>query len=202
VVPVNHLRAVSEFRTELPGDLAALVGKIRDPAWQARFDNGFHLIALLNKSNILNNESRFLSDVVLWELVYSKLFDREENNLHKVIKEVLEFYWPGQVNVTVFTNSKVGRISRNIIYVLRNQLAHSGRLPINRPYAEDWMRTVPAENPPRTHGVTLGDYLRFFGDLTQVVVLKTLDFHAERRDGLLIFDFGNRLNRFLATGQI
>lgn len=202
VVPVNRLRAISDFRTELAGDLATLIAKIKNPEWQRTFDSGFHVRALLNKANILNIESRFLSGVILWELVYSKLFAREEDNLHTVIKEVLQFYWPGRVDTTVFTNGRVRGVSRNIIYVLRNQLAHSGRLPIDRPYAEEWMKRVPAENAPGGFGITLNDYLSFFGDLTQVVVMKTLDFHPENRQGLSIFDFGAKLQSFLSTGRL
>ena len=202
VVPVNHLRAVSEFHSELAGDLAALVTRIKNLSWQTQFDNGFNLISLLNKANILNNESRFLSDVVLWELIYSKLFAKESDNLHIVIRDVLVFYWPGRVDAAVFQSGKVGGVSKNIIYVLRNQLAHSGRLPINRPYADDWMKKIPVENPPGSFKTTLYDYMSFFGDLTQVIVLKTLDFHAEGRQGLSIFNFKTRLESFLASGRI
>jgi hypothetical protein len=61
---------------------------------------------------------------------------------------IFKYFWP---------NAKT--IDKNIFYVLRNQLAHSGQLPINRPYAENWMKSLTWD----IHGrLGVKDYIMFF----------------------------------------
>lgn len=201
VTPTNHLRSISRDYQELQQDLPILIAKLKDSSWQQQFDGSFHLISLLNHSNINNSESRFLSMVVIWEFIYAKLFGESEN-LHKIIKGLLEYFWPNKVNTNIFQNSRIQRISKNFFYVLRNQLAHSGKLPINRPYAESWMCSVPFEAPFGSMTKDIMDYLRFFDELTQVIVMKTMDFHPENRHLFNTFNFSDNLNNFLSTGRL
>jgi hypothetical protein len=81
----------------------------------------------------------------------------------------------------------------NIFCVLRNQLAHSGKLPINREYAERWMTQLKFHGNYNNIGIE--QYLDFFDRLTQVVALKTLGIDAEI--------IGQKyLDNFLKTGKL
>ena len=202
LIPANHLRTISTGYIELQQDLSALIVKLKDPTWQGQFDNGFHLIMFLNHSNINSTEQRFLSMVVVWELLYAKLFGRESMSLQEIMKRILKHFWGNQVNSSIFLTGNVGGFSKNIFHVLRNQLAHSGRLPIDRPYAEQWMTQIQWQVPFGSGIKGMMEYLIFFDELTQVIVMKTMDFHPETRSIFNTFNFTENLNRFLSTGRI
>lgn len=202
VTATSHLRTISKDYLELQQDLLSLIVKLKDSAWRQQFDNGFHLKLLLNSSNTYNTESRFLSKIVIWEFLYSKLFGRESENLQEILKAILEHFWAGGVNNSIFLTHRDRGFSKNIFYVLRNQLAHSGTLPIDRPYAEQWMTQIPWEAPYGSMIKDLGRYLIFFDELTQVIVMKTMDIHPETRSLFNAFNFTENLDRFLSTGRI
>lgn len=202
LVPTNHLRTITTDFNDLQPDLSALSARLKEPAWQRQFDNGFHLKMLLNSANNYHSESRFLSRVIIWEFLYAKLFGRESENLQEIIKAILEYFWAGRVNNSIFLTHRVSGFSKNIFYVLRNQLAHSGKLPIDRPYAEQWMTQIPWEAPFGSMIRDLKRYLIFFDELTQVIVMKTMDFHPETRNIFNAFNFTDNLNSFLSTGRI
>ena len=103
---------------------------------------------------------------------------------------MLKEYWPQKFNVALETKS--------IFHVLRNQLAHSGKLPIDRNYAETWMTQIPWEQNGTIKGIC--DYLKFFDRLTQIIVLKTLGIEGE--ESLRVFNFPDQLDSFLSTGKI
>lgn len=198
VVSRNHLEYISKDAEQCKQHLDIAVTRLKDPAWQTQFDNGFHLLMLLNHANILNSESRFLSMTIIWEWLYPHLKNPEgatssdeSDNLHEVFTFVLNKFWSTKINNTIFTNGRVERLSKNIFYVLRNQLAHSGRLPIDRDYAEAWMKNLGRDDYK---------YLKFFDRLTQILVLKTLGIDGE--DSLKLFNFPTQLDSFLTTGQI
>lgn len=170
------------------------VNKLLNPLWQRQFNDGFHLRMLANNANIFISESRFLNMVTIWEWLYPHLknkygatSDDESRDLTEIFNFVLEKYWPQYFNCSLFKQSK------NIFYVLRNQLAHSGKMPIDRKYAEEWMKQIPWENG-------INQYLRFFDHLTQIVVLKTLGIDGE--NSLKVFNFQEKLELFLKTGKI
>ena len=197
VVSRNHLEYISKDAGECKKHLDIATSKLQDITWQKQYDNGFHLLMLLNHANILNSESRFLSMIVLWEWLYPHLknpngatSNDESENLHEVFSFILKQFWPNKVNTTIFTNGKVSGVSKNIFYVLRNQLAHSGRLPIDRAYAEQWMKNIDRGD---------SKYLKFFDRLTQIIVLKTLGIDGE--DSLSMFNFPTQLDSFLTTGK-
>lgn len=198
VVSRNHLEYISKDAGECKQHLDTAVGKLKDATWQKQYDNGFHLSMLLNHANILNSESRFLSMVTIWEWLYPHLknpiqatSNDESENLHEVFSFILKNFWPNEADSTIFTNGRVGGVSKNVFYVLRNQLTHSGRLPIDRSYAEQWMKNL---------GRGDSRYLKFFDRLTQIVVLKTLG--IEGGDSLKVCDFPRQLDLFLKTGKI
>ena len=88
----------------------------------------------------------------------------------------------------------LSRRTNNFYTCLRNQLAHNGRLPINRNYAEQWMKDLSIEDNYK--------YIDFFGHLTQYLVLRTINIDAENRPGFDAHDFKDRLDKFLLTGKI
>lgn len=197
VISRNHLEYISKNAEQCKRHLDVAVSKLTDTSWQKQFENGFHLLMLLNHANILNTESRFLSMVVIWEWLYPHFKNPngatpndESNNLLKVFSFILKQFWPSQFNASLERS--------NIYHVLRNQLAHSGKLPINRKYAESWMTTILWDYQDGTKGIR--DYLNFFDHLTQIVVLKTIGIDAE--DSLKVFDFPKQLNSFLISGRI
>lgn len=191
VVSRCHLECISKDAEQCKTHLDIAISKLQDNAWQKQFENGFHLVMLLNHANILNQESRFIAMVVIWEWLYAHLANKEPENLHQIIAFILKKFWPKQINESIFTDGKINRISKNIFYVLRNQLVHSGRLPIDRSYAEKWMKDIERDD---------NKYLRFFDHLTQIVVLKTLGIGGE--SSLKVFSFQEKLDKFLQTGKI
>lgn len=193
----SHLEYISKDGAECERDLRIVANRIQDAAWQTQFKNGFHLITLLNHANILNSESRFLSMMVIWEWLYPHLRNPqgatpqdESNNLLEIFYFVLNHFWPNQVDASLRQS--------NIFHVLRNQLAHSGKLPINRGYAQPWMTTIQWEETHPNKGIK--DYLKFFDRLTQVIVLKTVGIDGE--EALAVFNFPEQLQSFLSTGRI
>ena len=152
---------------------------------------------LLNHANILISESRFLSMVVIWEWLYPHFqnpygatSDDEIRDLREIFSFILKKFWPREFNSSLE--------SHNIFHVLRNQFAHSGKLPIDRGCATNWMKRVQWEYEDTTKGIK--DYLKFFDRLTQIIVLKTLGLNCE--DKLKSFDFRSQLSNFLATGRL
>ena len=197
VISRNHMEYISKNAEQCKQHLDIAVSKLKDASWQIQFENGFHFLMLLNHANILNAESRFLSMVVIWEWLYPHLRNPngatpkdESNNLLEVFFFILKQFWPSQFNISLERS--------NIFHVLRNQLAHSGKLPINRSYAKLWMTQILWDYEDTTKGIS--DYLKFFDRLTQIVVLKTIGIDGE--DSLKVFNFPDQLNLFLTTGKI
>ena len=204
-IPKNHLERISKNAEQCKKHLKTAMNKLKDLFWQKQFENGFHLVMLLNRANILNTETRFLSMVVVWEWLYPHLKNSngatpsdKANNLHEIFTFILNKFWQEKINNNIFTNGKVNKKSKNIFYVLRNQLAHSGKLPIDRNHAEHWMTQILWERSGTTKGIN--DYLKFFDRLTQIVVLKTIDINGE--GSLKAFNFTGQLDSFLSTGRI
>ncbi|MFZ2187782.1 MAG: hypothetical protein WAV46_04125 [Candidatus Moraniibacteriota bacterium] len=193
LVSRNMLECISDNADQCGKQIGIAAEKLTNPLWQKQFDDGFHLRMLINHSNIFITESRFLNMVVIWEWLYPHLKNPsgatpsdESSNLKEIFSFILKKYWPKDFNEQLFEKS-------NIFHVLRNQLAHSGKTPIDRSYAEEWMTKIQWEKG-------LEQYLRFFDNLTQVLVLKTLGIDAE--SSLKTFNFPERLEMFLKTGKI
>lgn len=203
VINANHLECLA------PGNGGPEAGVmieealqcVRSEPWQTQFEGGFHLRMLRNHANILTTEARFLSLVVIWEWLFAHLrnpsgapVSDERKNLKEIFTAVLEKYWPGKVNRSQL-------LSECIFHRLRNQLAHCGRLPVDRRGAPDWMKKLHCDfHYFSGKGVGVIDYIRFFRHLTQVVVLKTLGVDAE--DRLAAWSFRENLASFLDSGKI
>jgi hypothetical protein len=168
VYPKNNLECI--FRDNntitIEDSFKNALSAIIDPNWQKQFKCGFHLRMFLHRANIHTPETEFLGYVTLWEWLYFCIFEIDESNkeyFQNAFIKVLEHYWPDKV-----------RFEDNVFHILRNQLAHSGRLPIDtfRYGAAEWMRRLPADS-------ITGDYMPFFRTLTQIVVLKTLNINCD-----------------------
>ncbi|KTC94917.1 hypothetical protein [Legionella feeleii] len=162
-----------------------------NPNWQIQFENGFHLRMIINSANNYTQESRFLANVIIWEWLYPHINNPkgatskdESINLKTIFEFILCHYWPSH-------RENIEQHKAFIFHVLRNQLAHSGKIPINRHYAESWMKELKWDNPD-DYGIK--DYLSFFDVLTQIIVLKTLDINADV--------IAPKLHSFLDTGQL
>lgn len=190
--PHNALQALKLFsKSEYVDKLKCALRKIKDEKWQQQYENGFHLRMLLNQSNIMHVEGRFLLNVVIWEWLYPHLrnpngatIEDEEQSLQEIFDYILEYFWPNQY---------IAQEGKSIFLILRNQLAHSGKLPINRDKAEEWMKLLEYEDI--RSGCDIKSYIEFFGKLTQIIVLKTLEIDSEH---LLL----PPLQRYLQTGRI
>jgi hypothetical protein len=185
-----YLENIGIERDKLQKCFQGAINKIKEPAWQVQYENGFHLRMCLNHANITNTESRFLSNVVIWEWLYPHLKNPhgatskdESYKLNEIINFVLKKFWPS-----------VKLDGETIFYVLRNQLAHSGRLPISEDRCKDakWMSDLTVEFENGKPGIN--NYMLFFGQLTQVIVLKTLGIDADK--------IAPQLQNFLNLGNI
>lgn len=184
VIARNHLEQVSATPEQLSSDISAAISCIRSVTWQQKYLSGFHLRMICHAANVLNKETRFLALFVLWEWLYGRLTgDEKENNLRKIMAYILKHFWP-DTNSSIFNDQ-----ANNIMQTLRNQLAHSGLLPINR--GDFWMRAVSTQD-------LLGKYILFFTHLTQIIVLKTIGLNCESR----IPGFSPQLKAFLSTGEL
>lgn len=195
VIPCPYLEDILFSPTVSPSIIEDMFNTtiecIKAQEWQKQFENGFHLRMLKNHANILNEESRFLANFVIWEWLYphlknkeGALIDDESGSVVEIFKYIVEKYW-GEFN-----------IKNNIYRHIRNQLTHSGKFPINRGYKNElhnpelWMKNLS--------DVDIGSYISFFNQLTQVMVLKTININADGN----IPDFSYRLNNFLKKGRI
>lgn len=191
LIPHPYLENIDlNGKNEIEDAFKKALNKIKNSDWQKQYENGFHLRMLLNHSNITNSESRFLSNVVIWEWLYPHLknpngatSNDESDKLNIIMNYILDYFWP----------QRKFKGKKNIFIAIRNQLAHSGKLPINRLYAESWMTLLKWETEDGGRGIK--DYVSFFDKLTQVIVLKTLDIDAKH-----IIE--NDLNNFLTNGQL
>lgn len=199
VTASNHSTVVSRTSQELSNDLNIAIQKVNDAHWRNVYRDGFHVVMFRNNVNILVAESRFLSNMIIWEFLYS-CFYQESDNLHEIIRGILYKYWPQLLNQQIFQSRRVNGQSKNIFYVLRNQVAHNGRLPIDRNYAELWMKMIPVSTNRGQVGDGLMDYLDFFNKLTQAIVLKTLGVDIEHR--MDVWNFYDKLRKFLTTGKL
>lgn len=185
----KHCEMVSRNSTELKAHLETAITEIRKSEWQRKYDNGFHVRAFYNASDIFVTEPRFLADVTIWEYLYycnnrSMSYDtlqrvRLNTKINYLVKEYL-------VHSVASIPEERLRIFRDI----RNQLTHSGKLPIENP-----------KSPFQRLGWSgCGEYLRLFSHLTQVLVLKTMGIDAF--DQLRVFDVRSLLEELLRTGAV
>lgn len=185
----KHCEMVSTNSTELNEHLKSAITQIQESEWQRKYDNGFHVRAFYNAAEIIVVEPRFLADITIWEYLYycnhpDKSYDQlTDVSLNSKINDLVRGYLMDSI-------SSIPEERLRIYSDIRNQLSHTGKLPI--------------ENPRSRHR-NLGwngcrEYLKLFKRLTQVLVLKTMEIDA--LDQLRVFDVRPHLEELLRNGTI
>lgn len=184
-----HCEMVSRNSTELKTHLETAITEILKSEWQRKYDNGSHVRAFYHASVIFVAEPRFLADVTIWEYLYYC------NNRSMSYGTLQGVSLNTKINYLVkeYLVDSVASISEERLRIfsdLRNQLSHSGKLPIENPRS------------PFQHLGWSGcrDYLRLFKRLTQVLVLKTMGLDAF--DQLRVLNVKSHLEELLRTGAI
>lgn len=194
----NHSVKVASNSTMLAHYLEVAMGKVLDDGWRALTGDGFHLRLMLNASNTLSAEARFLSEMALWEFVYAYATRNEletEREEHKRLARTrLDDKLATLLGSILLEGVEVGKEKVRVFTHTRNQLAHHGRLPVTHPDAPQWLSTAPWS--------TYGDYFRFFDRLTQVLVLKALGLELIDHPAFDTFNVRERLTEILATGRV
>ena len=185
----KHCEIISKNSTELKTHLKTAITEIFKSEWQEKYDNGFHVRAFYNASNIFFTEPRFLEDVTIWEYLYycnnrSVSYDALTRiSLNTKINYLVKKYLVSSV-------SSIPEERLRIFSDIRNQLSHSGKLPIENPKSPfqylDWDECKK--------------YLELFRHLTQVLVFKTIG--LDTFDQLRVFDVQSCLEELLRTGAI
>lgn len=185
----KHCEMVSRSSAELKAHLEIAIAAIQKREWQTKYDNGFHVRAFYNASDIFVAEPRFLADVTIWEYLYycdkkSMSYDTLQSvSLNTKINYLVKEY-------LVDNLSSIPEERLRIFSDIRNQLSHNGKLPIENPRS------------PFQHLGWSGcrEYLELLKRLTQVLVLKTMAIDAF--DRLTVFDVKSHLEELLRTGAI
>jgi hypothetical protein len=185
----KHCEMVSRNSTELNAHLETAIAQIRESEWQRKYDNGFHVRAFYNASDIFVAEPRFLADVTIWEyLYYCNNRGMSYDTLRRVSLNTKINYLVKEYLVDNVSSIPEERL--RIFSDIRHQLSHNGKLPIENPKS------------PFKHLGWNGcrEYLKLFKRLTQVLVLKTMEIDAF--DQLRVFDVRSHLEELLRVGAI
>jgi hypothetical protein len=185
----KHCEMVSKNSTELRTHLESAISEIRKDEWQQKYDNGFHVRAFYNASDIFVAEPRFLADITIWEYLYycsnrsMSYYALTNVSLNTKLNYLVRKYLMD--NVRSIPEERL-RIFKDI----RHQLSHSGKLPIENPQS------------PFQHLGWSGfrEYLKLFRHLTQVLVLKTIGIDA--LDQLKDFDVRPHLEELLRSRSV
>ncbi|MCK5594852.1 hypothetical protein KAI19_01590 [bacterium] len=185
----KHCEIISKNSTELKTHLKTAITEIFKNEWQEKYDNGFHIRAFYNASSIFFTEPRFLEDVTIWEYLYycnnrSVSYDAlTSTSLNTKINYLVKKYLVSSV-------ASIPEECLRIFSDVRNQLSHSGKLPIENPKSPfqhlDWDECKK--------------YLELFRHLTQVLVFKTMGLDTFNQ--LRVFDVKSCLEELLRTGAI
>ncbi len=185
----KHCETVSHNSNELKNHLSVAIPEVLNRDWQKKYENGFHVRVFYNASNIFVEEPRFLADITIWEYLYY----RNHHNLSydslrmctlntKINFLVKEYLLPDIVSLP--------EVHLRIFSDMRNQLSHSGKLPIQNP------RSPFVE----LSWIGCSKYIRLFSRLTQVLVLKTMG--IECFEQLKVFNVKDHLDELVANGFV
>jgi len=192
--PATAKSTLKEFCTgfdELAKYLPQCMEKIHNEDWMKKYKNGFHLIMLKNAANISTIEFRFLSYVVIWELLYALENEGEECfDLNTILSCLMKKYFGCKLQFDYKNPS--------IFYLLRNQLIHNGTTPLSGArlkYAKDEFVSMNEH--------CINAYITEFGQLTYAMVLMTLGISvSDTARKLSVFDFQSRLDALNQFGKI
>lgn len=185
----KHCEIISKNSVELKTHLKTVITEIFKSEWQEKYDNGFHVRAFYNASSIFFTEPRFLEDVTIWEyLYYCNNRGVSYDTLTRISLNTKINYLVNECLISGVASIPDERL--RIFSDIRNQLSHSGKLPIENPRSPfqhlDWDGCK--------------EYMILFKRLTQVLVLKTVG--LDIFDQLGLFDITSCLEELLKTGAI
>ena len=188
----KHCEMIAQNSDELEHYLRSAIAQIELPEWQEKHDKGFHIRQFYSASNIFTGEARFLADVTIWEFLYycehkrSMPYEKLEwISLNTKINYLTKKYLlDGRA-------SSIPEERLRIFADLRNQLSHSGKLPIQKPKS------------PFTHLNIQGcfAYIRLFKHLTQALVLRTLGITGVV-EKLSVFDVRSHFDELVDSGEV
>ena len=185
----KHCETISKNSNDLKAHLETAIQEIMTDEWKIKFDNGFHIRAFYNASNILVAEPRFLADVTIWEYLYycnhrEMRFDQLSHiTLNTKINFIVRHY-------LVDNGSSIPEERLRVFSDLRNQLSHYGKLPIENP-----------KSPFQKIGwLGCEKYLQFFKRLTQALVLKTIKIDAIQKMSTLSIQYF--LEELIRSGEV
>jgi hypothetical protein len=189
LAPSKHCEMVSKDSQQLETHLEFAISSVQKKDWQQKYDNGFHIRQFYNASDIFVTEPRFLADVTIWEYLYYC------NNRSKTYKTLKTVSLNTKINFLIknYSLSNLSSIQEERLRIfsdIRNQLSHSGKLPIENP-----------KSPFQDLGWSgCKRYMKLFRHLTQVLVLKTLGINAI--DALEVFDVKAHFEELLQNGTV
>ena len=167
LIPAKHCECIVDNSEELKNALEIAIPNVFDKTWQKKHYNGFQIRMYYNATNIFNAEQRFLADVTIWEFLY--YCDHHEIDYKTLINTKLNIKIETLVGEYLLDRKrKIPKGQFRIFSDLRNQLSHSGKLPIKNP-------TSPFERLGWNGCIS---YMRLFQHLTQSIVLKTIGIEA------------------------
>ena len=195
-VSSKHCNMISKNSTSLKNDLDTAINTLLLPDWQTKFENGFHVLMFYNCADLFVDESRFISNVKIWEFLYAHdikdLDDSVEAHYYKLRKTKLETKICHLLRRYLLNNKNLSLDKLDIFIHLRNQLTHYGKLPVIVPDAPDWIRSLGWSGCKW--------YLRLFERLTQLLVLKTLGIDGIQ--SLNLFNVSEHLSELVSKGRI
>ena len=159
----KHCEMVAKNSEYLKTYLEIALRHLSAPIWQTTYEDGFHLKMFYNASNIYVIEPRFLADITIWEYLYYR------ENTHFTYRQLNSVTLNTKIKYLISkfllnTEAVFPEERFRIFSDLRNQLSHSGKLPIKNPNSLfNNLGWIGCEN-----------YLKLFNRLTQALVLKTL----------------------------
>jgi hypothetical protein len=185
----KHCAMIAFNSEELETCLEPAVMKLQSDEWRHRYENGFHIRMFYNSSNVPVSEPRFLANVTIWEyLFYCDHRDWPYDKLASVSLDTKIRYLAEHYMLPEAGTAPEGQF--RAFCDIRNQLSHSGRLPIENP-----------KSPFQSLGWNgCKRYMRLFTYLTQALVLQTLGIDA--LDELHVFGARDHLEELVANGFV
>jgi len=159
----KHLKQVAYDWNDFRIALETATARLLEPEWKRLYENGFHIRMLYCYSDTTTAELRFLGYCAIWEFLYYC------NNRIVSYKKLTDTSLQAKLCYLVsrYLLEHGMRVSHDALRVfcdMRNQFAHSGKLPILNPKSP--YRSLTWEECREEIGV--------FEGLTQALVLKTL----------------------------
>jgi len=192
----KHCKKVCYNSEELKLYLKIAIETITSPEWQSKYENGFHLIMFNNYADIQSIESRFISNIKIWEFLYAQEslsnYTTFLDHYNHLLSTKLETKLCSLIRKHIIGMKNLRKENLKIFVYLRNQLTHYGKLPIIIPDSPDWIKNLSWDE--------IEKYLYMFEFLTHVLVLSTINIKA--LDCYDFFNLKGKLDKIIQNGKI